>query len=112
MNTLNRTDTQLLEAEEPLLRTEDLTGMLSAVDELWIFSRQNPTHDNEPLWGVISHFDRNTVHLESCTRDMRSFCISTTLPAGYRFCRRATIFEALTYGWNLGVYEATLNRTK
>lgn len=82
-------------------------------DELYIFRRAESADNNsESLWGVVNRVKDGEISLESCSTDLRKFSFWVCLPAEYCFCRRATRFEALTYGWHCGYHEATKKQEK
>lgn len=96
-------DTQLFEYNTRDCMPED--ALLES--ELYIFSRPIPERQRvEILWGVIDCVDDGVVRLESCSKDFSNFQFWTELPEGFHPCRRATMVEALDYGWRCGYFEA------
>lgn len=94
---------------------QELSGVSLKSDELYIFSRKSmlQTDDvvtlatgDDILWGVVENADNDVVHLESCTEDLENFKAWVELPSDYLYCRPATAFESLTYGWQCGYFEA------
>ena len=105
MNKCNSNELTVSEHDNRDIHVIEISGESLIDGELYIFSRNNPPlHECKPLWGVIDSVRNGAIRLESCTEDFTAFRFWAQLPAEFRFCRRATQFEALEYGWHCGYY--------
>ncbi|MBQ8493055.1 MAG: hypothetical protein IJ464_02095 [Alistipes sp.] len=77
-----------------------------AIGELYLFHPSDiECPAEESLWGIYDRTERNTVHLECSTHDLRNFDKWHPLPNDYHYARLATRSELRDYMYNLGCHD-------
>lgn len=88
-------------------RKGEVSTLQFQIGELYIFHPSNihcPAKSS--LWGIYDKRTRNTIHLESSSRNLHTFDIWHALPHYYHYARLATRSELRDYEYNLCWYEA------
>ena len=79
--------------------------------ELYLFHTESADcPSEESLWGIVDRREGGRVHLESSSRDLRSFQLWQPLMPEYRYCRLATRSELRDYSYNLAWWECGSRR--
>lgn len=81
--------------------------------ELYIFNKHNPECPAEgSLWGVVERCDKNSVHLENYSLDLRGYSHHQKLPEQYKYFRLSTRDELRDYIYNMATYEVNIKNLK